>query len=98
MQYHGVGLLTPGVGLFHLVMSYCGTVTISIVADRNIMPDPSFYRECLEKSFDELKTATLKKNKVVKHKTKAEISVVKKEKTSTTATESNNTEEEQASA
>ncbi len=98
VQYHGVGLLTPGVGLFHLVMSYCGTVTISIVADRNIMPDPSFYRECLEKSFDELKTATLKKNKVVKHKTKAEISVVKKEKNSTTATESNNTEEEQASA
>jgi hypothetical protein len=79
-------------------MSYCGTVTISIVADRNIMPDPSFYRECLEKSFNELKTATLKKGKVVKHKTKADITAIRKEKPSTAATESNNTEEEQASA
>jgi hypothetical protein len=62
------------------------------------MPDPSFYRECLEKSFNELKTATLKKNKVVKHKTKADITAIRKGKPGTVATESNNTEEEQASA
>ncbi len=37
------------------------------------MPDPSFYRECLEKSFEELKAAALKKPKIVKHKTKAEV-------------------------
>ncbi|HQQ75183.1 MAG TPA: WS/DGAT domain-containing protein, partial [Pseudomonadales bacterium] len=97
VQYHGVGLLTPGVGLFHLVMSYCGTVTISIVGDRNIMPDPSFYRECLEKSFNELKSAALKKNKVVKHKTKAEITAIRKE-TSDTKVEKNKSEESQASA
>ncbi|HQQ62807.1 MAG TPA: wax ester/triacylglycerol synthase family O-acyltransferase [Pseudomonadales bacterium] len=77
VQYHGVGLLTPGVGLFHLVMSYCGTVTITIIADRDIMPDPSFYRECLERSFAELKAAALKKSKVVKHKTKAEVATIK---------------------
>jgi hypothetical protein len=91
VQYHGVGLLTPGVGLFHLVMSYCGTVTISIVADRDIMPDPSFYRECLEKSFSELKAAALKKGKVVKHKTKAEMTAIRK-------AASNKTGEDQASA
>jgi hypothetical protein len=72
VQYHGVGLLTPGVGLFHLVMSYCGKITISIIADRDIMPDPSFYRECLEKSFKELKAAALKKPKTIKNKTKTE--------------------------
>lgn len=81
VQYHGVGLLTPGVGLFHLIFSYCGTVTVTIVGDRDIMPDPSFYRECLEKSFAELKAAALKKHtKVVKHKTKAEVlAAIKKE-------------------
>lgn len=97
VQYHGVGLLTPGVGLFHLVMSYCGTVTISIVADRNIMPDPSFYRECLEKSFEELKTAALKKGKVVKHKTKAEMAAIKKEP-GAKKVEIDNPKEEQVSA
>lgn len=79
VQYHGIGLLTPGVGLFHLVFSYCGTVTITILGDRDIMPDPSFYRECLEKSFQELKTAALKKPKVLKHKTRAEVTAIKKE-------------------
>lgn len=80
VQYHGVGLLTPGVGLFHLVMSYCGTVTISIVGDRDMIPDPSFYRECLEKSFAELKAAALKKGKVIKHKTRAEMAAARKPK------------------
>ena len=97
MQYHGVGLLTPGVGLFHLVMSYCGTVTVSIVADRNIMPDPGFYRECLEKSFDELKAAALKTGKVVKHKTKAEMTAIRKEAAGIKAAKSK-PGEEQASA
>ena len=97
VQYHGVGLLTPGVGLFHLVMSYCGTVTVSIVADRNIMPDPGFYRECLEKSFDELKAAALKTGKVVKHKTKAEMTAIRKEAAGIKAAKSK-PGEEQASA
>lgn len=70
LQYHGVGLLTAGVGLFHLVFSYFGTVTITVVGDRASMPDPSFYRECLEKSFAELKAAALKKGKTIKHKAK----------------------------
>jgi diacylglycerol O-acyltransferase len=74
VQYHGLGLLTPGVGLFHLVMSYCGTVTVTIVGDRDIMPDPAFYRECIDKSFNELKAATLKKPRVVKHKAAADVS------------------------
>jgi hypothetical protein len=61
-------------------MSYYGKVTISIIGDRDIMPDPSFYRECLEKSFAKLKAAALKKGKLIKHKTKAELAASRKQK------------------
>ncbi|WP_288364578.1 wax ester/triacylglycerol synthase family O-acyltransferase [uncultured Spongiibacter sp.] len=54
VRYYGLGLLTPGVGLFHLVFSSSGVVTMSILGDRDSMPDPAFYRECVEKAFQEL--------------------------------------------
>ncbi len=57
VQYHGLGVLTPGVGIFHLVFTYCGQVTITMMADRQMMPDPGFYRDCMDASFDELKAA-----------------------------------------
>lgn len=55
IQYHGLGVLTPGVGLFHLVFTYCGQITITVLADRAMLPDPAFYRQCMEESFQELK-------------------------------------------
>ncbi len=57
VQYHGLGVLTPGVGIFHLIFSYCGKISVTVLADREMMPDPSFYRECLEASFNDLKVA-----------------------------------------
>ncbi len=54
VQYHGIGLLTPGVGLFHTVFSQADRIQISILADRDTMPDPSFYIECLRASYAEL--------------------------------------------
>jgi diacylglycerol O-acyltransferase len=57
VRYYGLGLLTPGVGLFHLIFSSNGIMTMSILGDRNVMPDPAFYRECIEQSFDELLAA-----------------------------------------
>jgi diacylglycerol O-acyltransferase len=36
-----------------------GTVTLSFTACRDMMPDPHFYAECLQESFDELKAAAL---------------------------------------
>jgi hypothetical protein len=57
VRYYGLGILTPGVGLFHLIFSSNGVMTMSIVGDRGSMPDPAFYRECIEKSFAELLTA-----------------------------------------
>ncbi|CAA0087546.1 Putative diacyglycerol O-acyltransferase [Zhongshania aliphaticivorans] len=57
VRYYGLGLLTPGVGLFHLIFSSNGIMTMSILGDRDAMPDPAFYRECIEKAFSELLAA-----------------------------------------
>ena len=57
VRYYGLGLLTPGVGLFHLIYSACGVVTMSILGDRDSMPDPAFYRQCAEEAFADLLAA-----------------------------------------
>jgi len=58
VDYYGLGVLTPGVGIFHLVFSYGDKVTLSVLADREMLPDPEFYRSCLERAFEELDLAT----------------------------------------
>jgi hypothetical protein len=58
----GMGPLSPGVGLFHtvnsMVMKDKGTLTLSFICCRDVMPDPEFYAQCLEESFEELARAT----------------------------------------
>ena len=54
VQYHGLGVLTPGVGLFHTVFSQGDRLNLSVLGDRDIMPDPAFYMECLRAAYDEL--------------------------------------------
>ena len=54
VDYYGLGVLTPGMGIFHLVFSYSGKVTLSVLADRDIMPDPEFYHDCLVAAYEEL--------------------------------------------
>lgn len=49
--------LTDGMGLAHVVQSYVGEAYISFTACRDIMPDPEFYAQCLQDSFDELVAA-----------------------------------------
>jgi WS/DGAT/MGAT family acyltransferase len=58
---YGLGPVVHGLGLFQPVLSYNNKITISAVSDRNMMPDPAFYIDCLQKSYDELKTATIEK-------------------------------------
>ncbi len=58
---YGLGPIVHGLGLFQPVLSYNDTITISAVADRDMMPDPAFYGECLQRAFDELKSATIEK-------------------------------------
>jgi diacylglycerol O-acyltransferase / wax synthase len=58
----GMGILAEGQGLFHVVTSYNGDVILTILADREILPDPEFYAECMQESFDDLmKAKPLKK-------------------------------------
>ena len=44
-------------GLFIATPSYNGTISFSIISDRKMMPDIEFFRECLQRAFDELKDA-----------------------------------------
>jgi WS/DGAT/MGAT family acyltransferase len=60
VDYYGLGVLTPGMGIFHLVFSYFGKITLSVLADRNIMPDPEFYHDCLVNAYEELYAAATK--------------------------------------
>lgn len=53
----GLLCLNDGLGLGHVVQSYTDEATIAFTADREMMPDPEFYRECIEKSFEELREA-----------------------------------------
>ncbi|MFT7286517.1 MAG: diacylglycerol O-acyltransferase [Halieaceae bacterium] len=62
----GTGPVADGVGLFHVISSYCGEFSISATSCRMMMPDPGFYQECLMKSFEKLREATLGSLKVAK--------------------------------
>ncbi|HEY6964313.1 MAG TPA: WS/DGAT domain-containing protein, partial [Erythrobacter sp.] len=54
----GLLCLTDGLGLGHVVQSYCDEATIAFTADRELLPDPDFYVKCIEDSFAELLAAT----------------------------------------
>jgi len=59
VDYYGLGVLTPAMGIFHLVFSYAGKVTLSVLADRDIMPDPETYHDFLVSSYEELYRAAV---------------------------------------
>ena len=50
----GLGPLIGGLNLIHVVASYNGTLSISATADRDALPDPATYAECMDKAFQEL--------------------------------------------
>jgi hypothetical protein len=58
---YGTGPVQDGLGLFHVISSYCGQFVISATSCRVIMPDPAFYRQCLLESFEELLAAATAK-------------------------------------
>jgi WS/DGAT/MGAT family acyltransferase len=53
----GLGPLIGGMNLYHLVASYHGEVSICATSNRSALPDPGHYAECMQKSFDELRSA-----------------------------------------
>ena len=67
----GMGPLLDMAGLFHAVISYCGTITINFTSCRELLPDPDFYKECLEQTYAELENAALGKQPKTRAKPKA---------------------------
>jgi len=57
---YGMGPIMDGMGIIHPVFSYAGRISIAVTADREQMPDPERYAECLQASFDELQEAALR--------------------------------------
>ncbi|GAB5450849.1 MAG: wax ester/triacylglycerol synthase family O-acyltransferase [Halioglobus sp.] len=72
---YGTGPVQDSLGLFHVISSYCGQFVISATSCRVMMPDPEFYRQCLQESFEELRDAaaaqTMKKTTKKRRRKKA---------------------------
>lgn len=70
----GMGPISPGMGLFHtvnsMVMKGKGTITVAFICCREVMPDPEFYTQCIEASYQELSDscASRKRGRAVKRK------------------------------
>ena len=68
----GAGPIAPGMGLFHtvnsMVMKNKGTITLSFIGCRDVMPDPEFYTQCIEASYVELRDACVPKKKRARKK------------------------------
>jgi WS/DGAT/MGAT family acyltransferase len=60
VSMYGMGPIIDQMGLFHAVFSYDGKITFTFTACREMLPDPDVYAECLQGSFDELKSKALK--------------------------------------
>jgi WS/DGAT/MGAT family acyltransferase len=90
VSMYGMGPIVDRIGLFHTVFSYNGAITFTFTACREMLPDPNFYAECIQASFDELKRATRKKKAPRKTRTKASSKKTRtkasKKKTKTNAT------------
>jgi len=57
VMFTGMAVIADNMGMSMAVTSYDGTLTIAPLSDRKMLPDPAFFRECLEASFNELKEA-----------------------------------------
>ena len=53
----GLGPIQDGMALIHPVFSYCGEIAVSFTSCREVLPDPGFYSECIQASFEELREA-----------------------------------------
>ncbi len=54
---YGLGPIFDGMGLIFPVFSYNGQITITINSCRDMVPDPDFFAECLQQSYDDLRAA-----------------------------------------
>ncbi|MGB5485074.1 WS/DGAT/MGAT family O-acyltransferase [Parasphingorhabdus sp.] len=77
---YGLAPLAHGMGLFIATPSYNGTISFNIISDRKMMPDVEFFRECLQRAFNELRDA---KPGTAKRQIKETAAASKKPATST---------------
>lgn len=76
-----LGPLSDGLGLFNGVLSAAGKISITATACREMMPDPEFYRQCLQDAWSELQAAAVgtkkkkRKKRAAKRKRSARRSV-----------------------
>lgn len=54
----GMAPIFDSMGLINAIYSYVDDIAIAFTSDRDMMPDPAAYADCLRASFDELKAAT----------------------------------------
>jgi WS/DGAT/MGAT family acyltransferase len=54
---YGLGPVTDAIGLFITVLSYNGHITISFASCREMVPDPGYFADCFQESFDEMLAA-----------------------------------------
>ena len=57
VNYWAIPPLMDCLGLGHAIFSYCGKISLSAVACREMMPDPDFYMQCLDESYAEIMAA-----------------------------------------
>jgi len=67
-QSYGMGLVSDGVGLFHVVTSYNGNLMLTFLADRDMLPNPADYADNMAESFSRLLAAANKRLKAAKTK------------------------------
>ncbi|MEM1146768.1 MAG: wax ester/triacylglycerol synthase family O-acyltransferase [Pseudomonadota bacterium] len=105
VSMQGLLCLLDGMALGHVVQSYVNEATVSFTADRDIMPDPEFYSQCLQESFEDMaKVAGLDltppKPKPAAKKTaaRAKSNTAAKRKTTVTAAKKTATNQSKAKA
>ena len=57
IRLYGLGPISDGLGLVHLVGSYAGIFSFSVTACREIVPDVQFYGDQIERALDDLRKA-----------------------------------------
>ena len=58
LRLYGLGPITDGFGLAHLVGSYAGVFSFSVTACREMLPDVEFYGDQIDRALDDLRAAT----------------------------------------
>lgn len=106
IESFGIGPLMPKTGTFHTISSCCEWLSICFTSCKDMMPDPAFYRQCLQDEFVAFKEAAQqygieiepfanKKKKSKRHHAKKPAQSTPKEVMQASAMEKQNTQAQQ---